>query len=188
MGIMTRLTRLWKADLHGVMDQMEDRELLMRQYLREMEHSLQQKEARLHLMSRTQRQIEADVADRQQEIDKLERDLALALRKDKDEIARLLIRKQRLQQKQLDHLGKQLDNLRQEQRCLAQVLEEQRLRYETLKVKAASACRSAVQGSSWNDGVGIPEQGGTFVVDDEEIELELIRRKEEITQQNGGEA
>ena len=32
MGIMTRIMRLCKADLHGVMDQLEDKELLLKQY------------------------------------------------------------------------------------------------------------------------------------------------------------
>ena len=44
MGIMSRMLRLWKADLHGVMDQLEDKALVLKQYLREMEVSLKQKQ------------------------------------------------------------------------------------------------------------------------------------------------
>jgi phage shock protein A len=188
MGIMTRLTRLFKADLHGMIDRLEDQELLIRHYLREMESSLQQKKHRLELMNRTQHKLEASLANRRQEADKLEHDLTLALRKEKDEIARMLIRKQRLQQRQKEHLFKQLDALRQKQRSLAKILEEQRVRYETLKVKAASAGHAGQQGPHRAEVGDAPELGSTFALADEEIELELIRRKEELLQDNGGEA
>lgn len=188
MGIITRLTRLFKADLHGMIDRLEDQELLIRHYLREMEASLQQKNHRLELMNRTQQKLESGLAGRRQEAEKLEQDLQLALRKEKDEIARLLIRKQRLQQRQKEHLVKQLDVLRQKQRSLAKILEEQRMRYETLKVKAASTRQAGEQGPHRAEVADALEPGSTFVLDDEEIELELIRRKEELLQDTGGEA
>ena len=34
MGIMTRFMRLCKADMHGVIDRLEDKGLLLKQYLR----------------------------------------------------------------------------------------------------------------------------------------------------------
>ena len=33
MSIMTRFVRIFKADIHGVMDQLEDKGLLLKQYL-----------------------------------------------------------------------------------------------------------------------------------------------------------
>ena len=88
MAIMTRLLRLWKADLHGVMDQMEDKGLLFKQYLREMEDSLRQKIARQQLLSQTIRQLRRDLDQRRQEVDKLDQDIDLAVNKSKDDIAR----------------------------------------------------------------------------------------------------
>ena len=72
MAIMTRLLRLWKADLHGVMDRMEDKGLLLKQYLREMEESLREKQARQQLLSRSLHQLEWDLEHRMQEVEKLE--------------------------------------------------------------------------------------------------------------------
>jgi len=45
MGIMTRFTRIFKADIHGVMDQIENKELILKQGLREMEASLAKNKA-----------------------------------------------------------------------------------------------------------------------------------------------
>ena len=47
MGIASRIVKIFKADIHGVMDQLEDPGLLLKQYLREMEEALNQKEAKL---------------------------------------------------------------------------------------------------------------------------------------------
>jgi len=40
MAILTRIIQLFKADIHGVMDQLEDQGLLLKQHLRDMEESL----------------------------------------------------------------------------------------------------------------------------------------------------
>ena len=76
MGIMTRMLRLCKADVHGVMDQLEDKGLLLKQYLREMETSLGHKGAagRTRLTQRIGR-LTGQIARHGQEMDKLERDL-----------------------------------------------------------------------------------------------------------------
>ena len=58
MGLFTRMVRLCKADMHGVMDQMEDRGLLLKQHLRDMETALHQKEIYLKQMTHTKKQLE----------------------------------------------------------------------------------------------------------------------------------
>ena len=47
MGIATRITKIFKADIHGVMDQIEDQGLMLKQHLRDMEEALIQKKAQL---------------------------------------------------------------------------------------------------------------------------------------------
>ncbi|MBT8331851.1 MAG: hypothetical protein KJP06_05930, partial [Deltaproteobacteria bacterium] len=47
MALLTRLIRLFKADLHGVVDQIENQELLLKQHLRDMQTALIKKEAKL---------------------------------------------------------------------------------------------------------------------------------------------
>ncbi|MBW1694925.1 MAG: PspA/IM30 family protein, partial [Deltaproteobacteria bacterium] len=56
MGVFTRIVRICKADIHGVMDQLEDQGLLLKQHLRDMEKALSQKEARLKKLVVSRRQ------------------------------------------------------------------------------------------------------------------------------------
>lgn len=189
MGVFSRLFRLCKADLHGVMDQMEDKSLLLKQYLREMEESLKRKENQLEGISRSCLGIQRDLEQRGDEAQKLARDLDLALGKEKDDIARMLIRKRRTLQSGSEQLQRQLEIMAQDRDRLAQMLSRQRLQYDQLKVKAAAFCQHAEQ-RRWEEHAS-PMQGDytdyTWAVPTEdEIELELLQRKEALGK--GGDA
>jgi phage shock protein A len=186
MGIMTRMLRLFKADIHGVMDQIEDKELLLKQYLREMESSLQHKASRLKQITQTVRKIDQDLDLRAEEIEKLEKDLGLALRKEKDDIAKLLIRKQRLQQASREQLQRQRQTLNEEKEQLGKLIDEQQCHYDQLKIKAATFFRQAEQRRFEESQTILGDSVVSYASDDQEIELELMRRKEQI--RLGGEA
>ena len=93
MAIIARIVKIFKADIHGVMDQLEDRRLLLKQHLRDMEEVLHRKEAKLRKMTAGHNQKQQDLADYRQQWEALDHDLTVALRKKKDDIARMLIRK-----------------------------------------------------------------------------------------------
>ncbi|MBU4318631.1 MAG: PspA/IM30 family protein [Proteobacteria bacterium] len=181
MGMMTRMLRLWKADLHGVMDQLEDKGLLLKQYLREMENSLQQKQARCEHLTQTCRQIERDLGLREEEMDKLAKDLDLAVVKTKDDIARMLIRKRRSLQTTCSHLKQQQDLLNEERQKLEGVLGQQRLQYDQFKIKAEAYFRQAKDRQMDEGFAGLDAMGDFQSPTEEEIELELLQRKEALT-------
>ena len=185
MGIMTRILRLWKADVHGVMDQFEDKELLLKQHLREMENTLHRKKGRLKQISETSHRMQNELTTRQLEIDKLEKDLTLALTKEKDDIAKLLIRKLHVQQKHCEHMQQQCESMVKEQEQLSQLIEEQKLQYETLKIKTATFCRQAEQTKFYDANTVSNETSSVYTIDEEEIDLELMRRKERLQKEGG---
>ncbi len=180
MKIMARIVRIWKADIHGFMDRFEDQDLLLRQYLREMENCVQQKERQIQQFGESARNVEADLKAREQEMSKLENDLTMALGKQKDAIARLLIRRQIVLQKQCEHVQRQHETLMDRKKQCSELLEEQRLRYEILKVKAGSFLQSREQNRA-HERLGLfNETSGVCSVNEDEIEIELIRRKEQL--------
>jgi phage shock protein A len=184
MAILSRMMRLFKADVHGVMDQLEDKRLLLKQYLREMEASLEDKEGRLNRIEQSIRQAENDHGQRKEEVHKLENDLDLAVRKEKDDIARMLIRKRRSLQGSCEQLKHQIEALTQENSRLSEILARQRLQYDQLKVKVAAFSQQA--SSEGFDDVIAPEgvSQAWRAPTEEEIELELLQRKEAM--QEGG--
>jgi phage shock protein A len=93
MALVARMIRLFKADLHGVMDQIEDQELLLKQHLRDMQAALMQKEAKLKHICRARDQARREYENADKERDRLEKDLVIAIKNDKDDISRMLIKK-----------------------------------------------------------------------------------------------
>jgi len=186
MTLMSRFVRLFKADVHGVMDQMEDKTLLLRQYLREMETCLGQKEGQLTALGERLERLSGRMRHHREEMSKLEPDLELALKKDKDDIARMLIRRRRSLEIAVGHLESQMETMFREQGRLSDTLADQKLQYEALKTRADAWCHSE---SDEDPFVGaartFPADRSPLDVRDEEIELELIRRKEAL--QPGGE-
>ena len=109
MGIITRFIRVCKADIHGVMDQLEDKDLLLKQHLRDMEVELSRKEARIRRLVASRDQAQGEYEKHSREAEKLDQDLAMAIDKDKDEIARLLLRKLKPLAYHCDDLNRHID-------------------------------------------------------------------------------
>lgn len=178
MAIMTRMMRLCKADVHGVMDQLEDKGLLLKQYLREMEASLGHKERQVNTLTQRVGRLTGQITRHTQETDKLERDLVLALEKEKDDIARMLIRRRRALEAASSHLTEQIGTMTQEKAQLAETLANQRLQYDTLRARSEIYCSQSAD--RLFETASVHNEGTAYSIDpgDEEIELELLARKE----------
>lgn len=178
MGIMTRVIRIFKADIHGVMDQLEDQDLLLKQHLRDMKDALNHGEARLNtlLAERRQAQHEHDRYNRQSEA--LEQDLVVAIQKNRDDVARKLIGKVKPIGSLVDEFDGQIRALDEEISSSRVNLDRQRLRYEQIRHKSVRFFRRAQSRSGFSD-LPDTDPGGRFAEwSQEEIELELLKRKQ----------
>jgi phage shock protein A len=102
----------------------------------------------------------------------------LARNKEKDEIARMLIRKRRTLQAGCGQLQRQLEVLTEERDQVAGTLDNQRLQYDQLKARAAAFCRRAEQ-RRFEEPLETADGDGVWPApSEEEIELELLQRKE----------
>lgn len=178
MSIMTRIIRLWKADIHGVMDQFEDKSLLMNQYLRDMEEALEENQAQLKHKIDSRSQIRADYEKYSTEVEKIEKDLEAAIEKDKDDIAKFLIKKLRPVKNYQDDLERHARNLDKEIVQMRETLEEQKLQYDRLRLKAKEHFKN-MKNDVWNrSSYAFEPDPGYREMCEEEIEMELLRRRE----------
>jgi phage shock protein A len=184
MGIMTRFTRICRADLHGVMDQLEDKSLVLKQCLREMEESIVIKQAGLTKMSASLDRIKHEHQNYKSEQKKLEQDLDAALKKDKDHIARILIKKLKTMEQHINILERRSSALEMEISGQSEYLESQKHQYEQLKLRSETFFQAKEQ-QSWEETMtrAMP-QTINLTLSEEEVELELIKRKEAL--QGGG--
>jgi phage shock protein A len=178
MGIMTRFTRICKSDLHGVMDRIEDKGLILKQCLREMEASIAQKQAQLSKMNASRQQVEDELRKYRHEQEKIEQDIQAALVKDRDSIARLLIRKLKTMERHMNALKAHGNSLERRIEAAKESLDNQRQEYERLQLRSETYLQRT-EARAWEETISRAAPEDVYYgIADEEIELELIKRKE----------
>jgi len=129
-------------------------------------------------MKRSRRYAAQKLKSYHQGLKKIEQDLEVALKHDKDSIARLLIKKLKRFTRWQTGMERHIDTLDREIAHLHECNARQRLQYVQLKQRATDFINSARQperGASISDfePPNIPRE-----LLDQEVELELIQRKE----------
>jgi phage shock protein A len=162
------------------MDQLEDKGLVLKQHLRDMEEEVNRKEARLNKVRASRDRAQREYEKFTQESEKIEQDIAVAIEKEKDDIARVLIKKLKPITYHRDELGRHIEILDREIAQFGKSVEEQRLQYEQLKLRCTEYFR-AIEREQWEKTVStVVPQSLSREPSEEEIELELLQRKESI--------
>ena len=186
MGIINRIIRVCKADLHGLMDQIEDKGLLLKQYLRDMEEAIVQKEERLKLLILLRDKTQHDYERYDEERKRVDQDLNMAIKKEKDEIAKMLIKRLRSIAQHLDALGRHIEESNKEIDTVQNAVADERIQLEQLQLKARTYFQRDEK-KEWDRVVPDSIYNNDFnELSKAEIELELIKRKEAVQNIKGG--
>ncbi|MGH8514681.1 MAG: PspA/IM30 family protein, partial [Gammaproteobacteria bacterium] len=86
MALITRVSRLFRSDLHAVLDRIEEPEVLLRQAIREMEEDLSSDEQRIKLMKHEQGQIAGRLSDLDQQLAEIEEQLDVCFASKKEDL------------------------------------------------------------------------------------------------------
>ena len=93
MALITRVSRLFQADFHAVLDRIEEPEVLLRQAVREMEEELARDEQRSKMLQHEQRQLITRATDLEQSLHDIEEELDVCFDAGNDDLARACIRR-----------------------------------------------------------------------------------------------
>ena len=173
MKLFDRMTTLIKADAHGVVDALEERSLLLRQHVREAELELLQKRARVEALTEEETRLRDELARCGRRIAALDEDIALALDGEKEDLARFAIRRMIPERKDLASLEAQIAEVGETRAKVAERLAEQEGQFETLRQRARVHLAEATHSDDDLQGLAPP------AVADEEVELELLRRRQQ---------
>jgi len=165
-----RLTRLIRADAHGIIESLEDRSLLLKQHLREAELELQHKRARLATLADEEEHLIETSERLTRVVETLDRDTHLALEGGREDLARFAIRKLLPKRREADALHNRIAEIRAERDRTAPKLATQEAEFEDLRDRvreqlagAARAETSTAPAPDWRAA-------------EEEVEMELLRR------------
>lgn len=177
MALIHRISRLFQADFHAVLDQIEEPDLLLKQAIREMEDELSESEQRIRACAHDQDALAARKAEIDGKLGEIAEQLDLCFASNKDDLARGLIRKKL----EAERLSKRLsakhgaaEKFLLQQRTL---LDENRTTLEGLRQKAELFAHRtpAESGSEFDD---IAWMARELRVSDDEVEIAYLREKD----------
>jgi phage shock protein A len=174
MALITRISRLFRADLHAVLDRIEEPDVLLRQAVREMEEDLARDEQRIKLLDHEHGELIARQTGIEQSLAEIGEELDVCFASGKDELARALIRRRLEAQRCLRLLGGKRTALQDTLAGLRARVGENRTQLESMRQKAELLTET-----------GTPEHAGEnwsppdLSVREEDVEVAFLREQQQ---------
>lgn len=93
MAIITRLSRLFQADAHAVLDLLEEPDVLLRHSVREMEQAVADEAAAIKRLRGQRQRTSNQLTELRSALEQTDQELDLCFANDKDELARTFVRR-----------------------------------------------------------------------------------------------
>ena len=172
MSIVKRFVRLMKADIHGILDSIEEPESVLRQAVRDMEESIE----RIHADLATERTHSERVkrSQQQNELSKkeAERQVDLCFHASNEALAKTFVRRKlecgqrdKLLRRQHDEIERRIAELEQKERSQQEKLGAVR---EKMEIFCEAAHSKSVHGTDGPD---------TLFVSEEQVEIALMEER-----------
>lgn len=174
MPIITRMSRLLQADIHAVLDRLEEPEALLRQAIREMEQSLSAAQQQLQAIVNEHQTVREQRDRLQQQLQDMELQLDLCFAHAKETMARDCIKRKLQLQRMLEIFSQRIAGLEGARATVQQNINQDQLRLAEMRHKCelfervdptSSCCQAVYNGS---DGS----------VSEHEVELEFLREQQ----------
>ena len=176
MALINRISRMFTADFHAVLDRIEEPKVLLAQAIREMEDELAAGEARLHRASVEQDQVLARQERLAESLTGFDDELDICFDSGEESLARGLIKRKLETGRLLKNAGARRELLLARVTELQAILEENRASLDSMRQKAAVLMEDSLPVCS----SGSTEGGftaGDFAILDEEIEVAFLKEK-----------
>ncbi|HEX5789025.1 MAG TPA: PspA/IM30 family protein [Woeseiaceae bacterium] len=178
MALVNRIARLFRADFHAVLDQLEEPELVLKQAVRDMEDELAAAEQRIAALARERAalaartgELEAALADTGQQLD-------LCFRSGRDELAKKMLRRKLESERLLKHLRTSRDALARQHEEERRLADENGAALTSLRQKAELFARRAPAPAGIGGHADAAWTARQVAVSDEEVEIAYLREQE----------
>ncbi len=171
MALVNRLTRLFQADFHAVLDRIEEPELQLRQAVREMQFALEQDRQRLQLLRHEAVQLGKAAQAAEAGLQSLDEELDICLAANEDDLARDLVRRKLAAEREASTSRARGEAVEQQCGELARRIDEQAQQLESMQQKL-----ELLAGGDEQTGGYAAASGGA--IRNEEVEIALLREKQ----------
>lgn len=173
MALINRMSRLLAADVHAVLDRIEEPEAVLRQALREMEEEVERAEQHA---SRLEQEIEHMARRREKlgpALTELDAEIGLCFESGNEALARKLVRRKLQAERFEQHLADRLETARRALAARRATLLEQRERLDVVRQQAELATEASDPAApfpaEWNES--------DFGVGEDEVEVAFLRER-----------
>ena len=176
MALINRVSRLFKADFHAVLDRIEEPELVLQQAIRDMEEELSAAEQQIGACEHEDDALQRRASELGDKLAEIDSELDLCFANGKDDLARSLVRR-KLEAERLNKrvVAKRAGNADTLEKLRARTTDN-RAALESLKQKAEIFAQQTPSGSEGREESSWLARD--FVVSDDEIEVAFLRERE----------
>lgn len=174
MAVINRISRLFRADFHAVLDHVEEPQLMLRQAIREMQDDLDARENRIRIATNEQAELEVRKRESTKALEDIEEQIDLCFASEKPELARNFVKRKLEAERHARYLASREtagEIYLGEQRAM---LDQHRMTLEGLRQKAEIFARRSRE--PVDNGQGAKTFGFNPHVSDDEVEVEFIRQ------------
>ncbi len=176
MAFVTRITRLFRADLNAVMERLEEPDVLLRLAIEEMDEALSGDRRRLKATEHELTEIDSRLRNSAADIEALGGELDLCFAADNEELARTLIRRRLEIEHAVDRRRERQTSMEAFLDSLNKRLAENTLRFESMRQKLEMLEETTVEAESPK-----PFQGSRttdFRICNADVDIAFLREKQ----------
>ena len=175
MALIHRMARLLTADLHAVLDRIEEPEALVRQAIREMEDAIAEGDRRLQALEAEREAVTTRRAKTEASLRDLDGELDVCFAAANEALARRLVRRKLEAERVMQHLAERVEALDKSIVGERTTIAEQREQLDVMRQKAELLTeRTRPSASRLGDDPG----AARFTVGDDEVEVAFLRERQ----------
>jgi phage shock protein A len=178
MALVNRIARLFKADFHAVLDQLEEPEQVLKQAVRDMEDELAAAEQRIAALAHEREGLAARIGELEAALADTGQQLDLCFRSGRDELAKKMLRRKLESERLLRHLGTTRDALARQHEAERRLADENGAALTSLRQKAELFARRVPAPAGTGSNADAAWTVRQVAVSDEEVEIAYLREQE----------
>jgi phage shock protein A len=173
MTLLQRMTRLLKADVHGLLDGLEVPEEVVKQTIRDMEEALAQKEQDLAALQRRLQRLQAEAQEIRRAGQGIDQHIDLCFEADNDTLARGFLRQRLATERQARQLARSTAELQTRHEALERTIAQQRQQLTAViqQLDHLTATQEPESPAFFSPG------HGEAVISDDEVEVAFLAEK-----------
>ena len=171
MALINRMSRLFTADVHAVLDRIEEPDVLLKHAIREMDEEFAHSEQRVRQLEHERAALVDRHGKIQAALAELVSQLDVCFANGNDELARKVVRRNLETEKLGQHVAERSASITKELAERRALVDEQRERLDVLRQKAELlAAAPSGGGDEWGRA--------SFTVGEDEVEVALLRERQ----------